>query len=105
MKLLKGGIKQDGHADVFWQRSFVEDDQGNILCKIIVCISYEELPRVLNKKIQDLEIDDDLKKWFEEKTNLEYKRFVSSQSQNDIEVLFCIYPQTEGMFQFAQSVQ
>ncbi|MES2223756.1 MAG: hypothetical protein V4469_02360 [Patescibacteria group bacterium] len=105
MKLILGNIKEDWHADVFWQRSFIEDDNGSILCKIIVCADIVFLSRLFKKQTKDIKVDEVLKKWFEEKTNLKYVKFQTSENQDNFETLFDFYPQTNGMLQFAYSIK
>ena len=105
MKITKGQIKEDRHRDIFWQRSFVEDDQGKILCKIIVCATQEFLSMTLKKNMVDVLIDDDMKKWFEEKTEKLYTKAENHTDLAKIESLFDIYPQSDVMLEFAYSIQ
>ena len=104
MKLIKGNLKEDRSRDVFWQNSFVEDEQGKLLCKIIVSASQEFLALTLKREMKDVNIDEEMKKWFDEKTDKKYLKLSSVKIQEDVEAVFDIYPQTEGMFNFTKSL-
>ena len=105
MKLVKGTVKEDRNRDVFWQRSYVEDGQGNTISKIIICASQESLSLVLNKTMTSVQIDDQMNKWFEEKTDFQYSKFLSSHPKGDGGVVYDIYPPIDAMIQFAESVK
>lgn len=105
MKLVKGVTKEDRSRDVFWQRSFVEDDQGKIVCKIIVCATQEFLSMALKKEMVNVRIDDDMNKWFADKSERMFEKAKSHSNISDIESLFDIYPQTDVMLEFAHSIQ
>lgn len=105
MKLIKGSIKEDRGRDLFWQRSFVEDDQGKILFKIIICATQEFLSMALKKRIENVKMDNDMGKWFEDKTEKLFEKSKSRKDLTGLESLFDIYPQTETMLKFAQAVE
>ncbi len=103
--LVQGSVKEDAHRDVFWQKSFVKDDLGEICCNIVICASQEFMARVLNKTMKDTRIDLDMTKWFTEKTELQYSKITSPVHNKDTQAIFDIYPKTEGMLEFAYSLQ
>ena len=105
MKLVKGTTREDRRRDVFWQRSFVEDDHGKSLCKIIVCVTQEFLSVALKREMVDIKIDNQMDKWFEEKTKELYEKLKLCKESSEIESLFDVYPQTSVMSEFAQSIQ
>lgn len=105
MKIVKGSIKEDRSRDVFWQKSFVENEQGELVCKLIVCATQEYLSTTLKKPMASIKIDDDMKKWFEEKTKLLYEKAKSRKNISELESLFDIYPQLDVLLKFAQSIQ
>jgi hypothetical protein len=105
MKLVRGTTREDRSRDIFWQRGFVEDEQGKILCKIIVCATQEFLSMTLKKEMASVRIDDDMNRWFDEKFERMFEKAKTHNNISSIESLLDIYPQTNIMLQFAQSVQ
>ena len=99
-----GIIKEDFRRDVFWQRSFVETDDGKIICKIIVCASQEFLATSFNEHIMNIHIDEKMISWFNEKTTNRYEKNVLNKNSDEIEFIFDIYPQIDSMLQFAKLV-
>ena len=104
MKLIKGTTKGDRSRDIFWQKSFVEDDQGKILYKIIVCVTQEFLSMTLKKEMAGVRIDDDMNKWFEDKTKQIFEKAKLHNNISELESIFDIYPQTDVMLKFARSI-
>ncbi len=105
MKITKGQIKEDRHRDIFWQRSFVENDQGEILCKIIISATQEFLSMTLKTDMVNVRINDDMKKWFEDKTENLYVKAKNQKDFTTLESLFDIYPQSDVMLEFVHSIQ
>ena len=105
MILVHGLVKEDSRRDVFWQKSFVKDDAGEIYCKILVCASQEFIAHLFRKPMKDAHIDLDVTKWFKEKTDLQYEKVNSASHDKEIETLFDIYPKTAGMLEFAYTVK
>lgn len=107
MKILKGQIKEDFHKDIFWQRSHVKNDEGNLICKIIICASQEALSYELKQRMVDMTLKNpDLQVWFNKKTEEEFESFKKSNDPNksDVVVIVDITPQIESLFDFANNL-
>ncbi len=105
MKLINGPITEDFSCNVFWQRSFVEGDDKRLLGKIVVCASQEFLARAFKRPIAGFQIDEEVKNWFQEKSEIQFKKFNLVLISENMDVLIDIYPQTQGMLYFARSIQ
>lgn len=104
MKLIKGNIKEDSHRDVFWQKSYIESEEGDILLKIIICASQEFLSSSLNIEMKDVQIDKRMQEWFQLKTEQLYAKAANMKDFKETESLFGVYPQTNAMLDFAQGI-
>lgn len=104
MKLIKGEVKEDMRRDVFWQKSFVEDEQGELIFRIIICASQEFISVNIKKDVVSVQIDEDMKKWFYEKTEQLYAKALSAHTLKETETLFDLYPQTRGMLEFVRTI-
>lgn len=105
MKLTTGRMREDNHRDIFWQKSYVENDEGKILYKIVVCATQEFLSMALKRNMVDVRIDDDMKKWFNGKVEAQFARIKLLKAPDHTELVTDIYPVTDTMLQFARTVE
>lgn len=104
MKLVKGSMNEDRRRDIFWQRFFIENDQGEVLSKVVICASQEYLASVLDREMINVQIDDNMERWFISKSEIQYMKFRNLKEYDFPKVILDIYPQSSALLQFAESV-
>lgn len=103
-KLTAGAIKEDRHRDVFWQKSFVEDDQMKIPYKIVICASQEFLAMKMKRRMKDVQIDAEIENWFQGQTKQIHQNELKIQRFKDGETIYCLYPDSNAMRVFADTL-
>ncbi|MDB5204765.1 MAG: hypothetical protein JWP09_793 [Candidatus Taylorbacteria bacterium] len=100
MKLIPGDVNNDFHRDVFWQRSFIESDAGELLSKIIVCTTKEFCD--LKGMSNGYNVNDKIVHWFEDRTNKAFEHYKESENPEDSYI--DIHPKIPNLLEFARSL-
>lgn len=83
METTIGEIRENSHADIYWQRSFVHDKK-EIQCKIIVCASIETLSDQLHRSMNGFLVDQEVIDWFSKHTHTLINHFLESKNREAI---------------------